>query len=111
MKTTLRPVTDLDASAICAIYNPYVRETVISFEQAPVAKADMAQRIREYSALYPWLVAEWDGRVVAYAYATLASLGKAMQPTTACTPRALSSASNARYNGLAMPRPVYALST
>ena len=70
MKTTLRPVTDLDASAICAIYNPYVRETVISFEQAPVAEADMAQRIREYSALYPWLVAEWDGRVVAYAYAT-----------------------------------------
>jgi L-amino acid N-acyltransferase YncA len=70
MNPTLRPVTESDARALCAIYNPYVLETVISFEQAPVSEAEMARRIREYTALYPWLVAEVDGQVAAYAYAT-----------------------------------------
>lgn len=66
----LRPVTPDDAAAICAIYNPYVLETVISFEQSPVSETDMTARIRDYSAQYPWLVAEQDGSVVAYAYAS-----------------------------------------
>lgn len=66
----IRPVTPRDAAAICAIYNPYVRDTVISFEQTPVSEAEMAQRIRDTTALYPWLVADVDAKVVAYAYAT-----------------------------------------
>lgn len=66
----IRAVSAADAAAICAIYNPYVLETVISFEQNPVAEADMAQRIRDTTAHYPWLVAEADGKVVAYAYAS-----------------------------------------
>ena len=70
MNPTLRPVTASDAAAICAIYNPYVLDTVITFEQTPVSESEMAQRIRDYTALYPWLVAEVDTRVVAYAYAT-----------------------------------------
>lgn len=70
LNTTLRAVTAHDAATLCAIYNPYVRDTVISFEQAPVAEADMAQRIRDTTAQYPWLVAEVDSKVVAYAYAT-----------------------------------------
>ena len=44
----MRPVTESDAPAICAIYNPYVRDTVITFEHEPVSGADMAARIREY---------------------------------------------------------------
>ena len=70
MDPALRSVTATDAAALCAIYNPYVLETVISFEQAPVTPADMAARIRDYTAQYPWWVAEVDGKVVAYAYAT-----------------------------------------
>ena len=70
MIPALRPVTESDAAAICAIYNPYVLETVITFEQVPVTAAEMAQRIRDYTAQYPWLVAEVDAKVVAYAYAT-----------------------------------------
>lgn len=66
----LRAVAGRDASAICAIYNPYVLETVITFEQSPVSEAEMTKRIREYTALYPWLVTELDSKVVAYAYAT-----------------------------------------
>ncbi len=70
MATQLRGVTGRDAAAICAIYNPYVCDTVISFEQSPVSEAEMATRIRDTAAQYPWLVAEVDGTVVAYAYAT-----------------------------------------
>ncbi len=65
-----RPVAESDATAISAIYNPFVRDTVITFEYEPVSDADMAARISEYTARYPWLVAEIEGKVVAYAYAT-----------------------------------------
>ncbi len=70
MATQQRCVTEGDAAALCAIYNPYVRDTVISFEQSPVSEAEMATRIRDTTAHYPWLVAEADGKVAAYAYAT-----------------------------------------
>ena len=66
----IRECTTADAAAICAIYNPYVRETVITFEEAPVSAAEMAQRIAEVTARLPWLVAEEQGAVVGYAYAT-----------------------------------------
>jgi len=70
MRPLLRPATASDAAAICAIYNPYVLDTVITFEQLPVSESEMTQRIRETTAQYPWLVAEVDATVVAYAYAT-----------------------------------------
>ena len=68
--SNIRPVVEADAVAICAIYNPYVQNTVITFEQKQIPKKEMAKRIDEYIAQYPWLVADVDGKVVAYAYAT-----------------------------------------
>jgi phosphinothricin acetyltransferase len=65
-----RPCTTADAAAICDIYNPYVRDTVITFEEAPVSVAEMAHRIRDVTARLPWLVAEEHGTIVGYAYAT-----------------------------------------
>jgi len=59
-----------DAGAIAAIYNDYIRETVITFEEIPVSTAEMARRIGEVSAHYPWLVYEHDGAAVGWAYAT-----------------------------------------
>ena len=70
VQPVIRPVAVADAAAICAIYNPYVLDTTISFEQSSVSVADMAKRVTEYTALYPWLVAEVDAKIVAYAYAT-----------------------------------------
>lgn len=67
------PVRDVrvsDAPRIAAIYNHYVRETVVTFEEQPVADAEMARRISETTASYPWLVWEEDGAVAAYAYAS-----------------------------------------
>ena len=67
----IRPASEHDAAAICAIYNHFVRTTTISFEEQDVTGAEMAKRIREYSAVLPWLVFEQDGAVAGYAYATL----------------------------------------
>jgi phosphinothricin acetyltransferase len=66
----IRPVTVADAAAICDIYNGYVRDTVITFEEAPVTPAEMARRIEDFTARFPWLVAEGEGAIVGYAYAT-----------------------------------------
>jgi L-amino acid N-acyltransferase YncA len=67
----LRDATPDDADAIVAIYNHFVNNTTISFEEAPVAAPDMRQRIADVmDAGLPWLVAEVDGRVAGYAYAT-----------------------------------------
>ncbi|MYM69851.1 GNAT family N-acetyltransferase [Pseudoduganella sp. FT55W] len=60
-----------DAKAIAAIYNPFIANTTISFEEEPVTNAAMAQRIADVQAAgLPWLVLEVDGKVVGYAYAT-----------------------------------------
>lgn len=67
----IREATPDDAAAICAIYNPYIEYTTISFEEKPVAVSDMAERIASSQAQgLPWLVAEASGDMLGYAYAT-----------------------------------------
>jgi len=66
----IRHCTPDDADQICRIYNHYVRETVVTFEEAPVSTAVMGQRIRDVIARLPWLVWEQDGAILGYAYAT-----------------------------------------
>lgn len=70
MSQSIRPVQSSDAAAIAAIYNPYIEDTVITFEVEPVTEAEMARRIDEIAKSYPYLVLELGGEVVAYAYAT-----------------------------------------
>jgi L-amino acid N-acyltransferase YncA len=66
----LRQCTPSDAARVCDIYNYYVRETVITFEESPVLEAEMAQRISSITAHLPWLVWETDQEIVGYAYAS-----------------------------------------
>jgi L-amino acid N-acyltransferase YncA len=67
----LRDASAADAAAITAIYNHYVLNTAISFEEEAVAVSDMAARIAQVQAdSLPWLVAVVDGEIAAYAYAT-----------------------------------------
>lgn len=66
----VRPVAAADAEAIARIYNYYVLNTVITFEEVPVSAEDMTARIAETQRLsLPWLVAEAEGAIVGYAYA------------------------------------------
>lgn len=68
---TIRAALVSDAAAVSAIYNHYVAETAITFEEEPVSAAEMARRIEGVlSASLPWLVAEEGADVVGYAYAT-----------------------------------------
>lgn len=66
----IRAATGDDAAAVAAIYNHYIATTTISFEEQPVAAAEMAGRIASVGATLPWLVFEQDGIVMGYAYAT-----------------------------------------
>jgi phosphinothricin acetyltransferase len=63
----IRSGTPADAAAICAIYNHYVLETTITFEEAAVSPAEMENRIRETLSSLPWLLWEQDGSVCGYA--------------------------------------------
>ena len=59
-----------DAVDCAAIYAPFVRDTAISFEEDPPDAAEMARRIDRIGARYPWLVADDDGQVHGFAYAS-----------------------------------------
>ncbi|MDN4480598.1 GNAT family N-acetyltransferase [Demequina muriae] len=66
----IRDATTADAAAIAALYNPYVRETVITFEYEEVSSEDMASRIARVQELdLPWLVLEDEGSIIGFAYA------------------------------------------
>jgi GNAT superfamily N-acetyltransferase len=67
---SIRDATVQDATAVQAIYAPVVTGTVISFEETPPTVDEMAERIATYGRNYPFLVAERQGRVVGYAYAS-----------------------------------------
>ena len=66
----LRECTPEDAAQICDIYNYYVRETVVTFEELPVSEPEMARRIADVTSQLPWLVWEAEGAITGYAYAT-----------------------------------------
>lgn len=71
MQIDIRPASAADAARIAAIYNRYVAQTTISFEEQPVSEAEMAVRIRDVAdAGLPWLVALHQGELAGYAYAT-----------------------------------------
>lgn len=67
----IRQATSADAAAIAAIYNHYVLNTVITFEEQAVSTEQMAERIGQVKADgLPWLVLEQNSEVLGYAYAT-----------------------------------------
>ena len=74
----IRLATPGDATAIAAIYAPFVTGTAVSFEtEAPSAEA-MAERIAAGAGMHPWLVAAaGDGQILGYAY------GSAFRPRPA----------------------------
>src|SRR5437868_7093163 len=67
---SIRMAVTSDAAQIAAIYAPFCTETPVSFETtAPVAD-EMAQRIRKVTERLPWLVAEREGEIAGYVYAS-----------------------------------------
>jgi phosphinothricin acetyltransferase len=65
----IRNVKVEDAQAICKIYNYYIENTTISFEEVPVSLQEMERRINSITTTLPWIVYEIEHQVVGYAYA------------------------------------------
>ncbi len=59
-----------DAADIVGIYNYYILNTTVTFEEEVVTVGNMVGRINEITEKFPWLVYEQDGKVVGYAYAS-----------------------------------------
>lgn len=67
---SIRIATPEDAPALLAIYAPYVENTVITFEYEAPTLEDFQERIRTTLTRFPYLVAEQDGTICGYAYAS-----------------------------------------
>ena len=66
----LRVARPEDGEALAEIYGYYVRETAISFEYEAPDAAEFTRRIEHKLEKYPYIVAELDGVLVGYAYAS-----------------------------------------
>ncbi len=65
----IRPVKISDAQAIIEIYNHYVTDSAWTQEYEPIDLATQEERIKKYSANYPYVVHEEEGQVIGYAFA------------------------------------------
>ena len=65
----IRIATEGDLPAMLAIYAPYVEHTTVSFEYTVPSPETFAQRFRDITQQFPWLVWEEEGRVLGYVYA------------------------------------------
>jgi len=66
---TVRLATVADAAAIAAIYNEGIVDRIATFETEPRTPEQLAKQITDKGDRFPTVVAERDGRVVAWASA------------------------------------------
>lgn len=67
----IRNANSNDAENIAFIYNHYIDNTIITFEEDPVSAEDMKSRLAEtVSSGLPWLVFEDGNSILGYAYAS-----------------------------------------
>ena len=59
-----------DGAQIAAIYAPFCGDSPVSFEIAPPDAAEMCARMEKISRRFPWLVAEENGVIAGYVYAS-----------------------------------------
>ena len=64
----IREIVASDSEQICNIYNYYIENTIITFEEKTISVSDMQERIQ--SSKLPWLVFEENNKVLGYAFAS-----------------------------------------
>lgn len=69
-KIIIRPIRPSDAAEVLEIYRPYIENTNITFEYTVPPIEEWEKRIQFISRQFPWLVAEYKGKITGYAYAT-----------------------------------------
>ncbi|MFW5815240.1 MAG: N-acetyltransferase family protein [Wenzhouxiangella sp.] len=71
MTWTIRQALERDAVDIAAIYNHYIEHSTATFEEQPLSPDQVAGRMHAVAAAgLPWLLAQREGAVAGYAYAT-----------------------------------------
>lgn len=70
MDIKIRMATPDDAEQLLAIYAPYVEQTAITFEYDVPSVEEFRHRIEKTLEKFPYLVAEHDGQIVGYTYAS-----------------------------------------
>lgn len=66
----IREIKLSDAESITSIYNHYIENTLITFEEEKLLPIEIENRIQIVLQKYPWLVFEDDGLIKGYAYAS-----------------------------------------
>jgi phosphinothricin acetyltransferase len=66
----IRLATEEDCASILDIYAPFITDTVITFECEVPALEEFTKRMANIQKKYPWLVCEYNGSIVGYAYAS-----------------------------------------
>jgi L-amino acid N-acyltransferase YncA len=66
----IRQATIDDAAQLCEIYNHYVLNTTVTFEEGAVSAEEMGERVKETLESLPWLVVEENGGVLGFCYAS-----------------------------------------
>lgn len=67
----IRDVHIEDAQRITDIYNPYILNTIITFEENVIPADEIKQRIKNVTSKgLPWIVYETGNKIIGYAYAS-----------------------------------------
>ncbi len=70
MNTNIRLAKPEDAEKLLSIYSYYVENTAISYELECPSVEEFSHRIEKTLQHYPYLVAEIEGKIVGYCYAS-----------------------------------------
>ncbi len=60
-----------DAKQMVDIYNYYVLNSIVTFDEIPFSENDFKDRIHTISSQYPFIVFEEDNHILGYAYANM----------------------------------------
>lgn len=66
----IREVNESDIPFIKVIYNYYIKNTIVTFEENEIDDDETGKRIIEITKDYPWIVWEEDNQITGYAYAS-----------------------------------------
>ncbi len=64
----IRFIEEKDIQACCDLYNWYIENTTITFEEEPLTLSQFTQRVHQIQKKYPYIVLEENDQIVGYAY-------------------------------------------
>jgi L-amino acid N-acyltransferase YncA len=66
----IRDIRTSDIGTVTSIYNHYIENSIVTFEEEPLSPDIMGKRIEVVHENYPWIVYGENGNVLGYAYAS-----------------------------------------